>query len=187
MKIFEIEDTNSDSILELIERDCQPWLKEFKYIQIFRGIVNEYDEFIKKTVRKDRKPLHTPLDFHNNINEYLQKKFGFHRGNPVFASIGDPGVDYGDSLYRIFPIGNFKYIFNTEVDDLYPFIEMMMDDLDSEDISDMMDFFHREVGKFYTDKNLRSAPAGHEVMIYCESYYGVLYDSDAFYLVDKQF
>jgi hypothetical protein len=136
MKIrkFLNENSNKDETIELITKDCQPFLKECKNLGrfLYRGsqtIGNELSQskFIKKTpflysvlTRKNRTSSDTPIELHKYLNEQFKKKFGwFVRSEGVFTTFDEETASKYGSSYIFFPIDNYKYIYSNEVTDIY--------------------------------------------------------------------
>ncbi len=115
---------DAEDIVDILNEDCKPILNvlkkyDYKYF-LYRGSRSIADNFQKITPRKNRKPLNTPIKLHNILDKMFQKKFGWKaRSEGVFAA-GQlyPLDEYGPS-YLFFPIGNFKYVWSPEIEDLY--------------------------------------------------------------------
>jgi len=113
--------------IELIEKNCQPFLKDLKKLNnrnlLYSGRPVTID-FTKKKVRKNRKPKNTPEKLHQLIDDWFYDKFSIRsRSNVIFcifhyyeaALYGEPHV--------IFPIGKYKAVSSPIVLDLTQFIE----------------------------------------------------------------
>jgi hypothetical protein len=71
MKFYNyLNEENIDEIISLIKRDCQPFLKDWRKTGndfLYTGKKIKKD-FIKKKVRKDRKPKDMPEETHKIID-----------------------------------------------------------------------------------------------------------------------
>ena len=133
------EDSNSfDKIVELLERDCKPFLDEImknEQLQqhntidghvIFRGSRPSHNEEIddldiyKKTVRADRKSLDTNSEISNIFDDIFEKKFGVRpRSCGVFTTKNYQTTSAYGMRYIFVPIGEYKYYWNPSFDDLF--------------------------------------------------------------------
>lgn len=113
---------------ELIQ-DCQPWFKLSEGSRGFRGMRNrgaqhnnkatEQDIHKIKFVRTDRTAADNPQEMTNAIDDSLDKLgYNFvHRENALFV-VGDSGEASGfGTVYRIFPIGDFQFVWNPQMQD----------------------------------------------------------------------
>jgi hypothetical protein len=107
----------TNNLIETIKLECAPFLKH--KIPMFRGMADSNGQQGLNTVRTDRKPLHSDALINEFMNEYL-KSIGLPSRSEVLFGITNesPANSYG-SLYYIFPRGNFKFSWNTVIDDMY--------------------------------------------------------------------
>jgi len=118
-----------DNIYELLKKDCQPFLKELtnqKYKNFLYRFIDQSDDLIRyKKTRKDRLPKDTPDVTNYLMNDIWKELHGeIPRKEGVFVT-NDPnylGEDEGGKMTIFFPIGNYKYFYHPDIDDLYPFI-----------------------------------------------------------------
>lgn len=119
--------------LTMIYRDCAPFIREFIGPQkgntalqfLYSGRdVSGNPEFIKKRVRKDRKPADMHPIIHDMLDKEFQKRFGYPARSSSLFVTGDLYIasDYGSRVYLVFPVGKYKYLWNPQVDDLYTYI-----------------------------------------------------------------
>lgn len=114
-----------DKIIPKIKSSCKPWLSKIKSnpYAIFRGMGSKFeqaDKIIKKKVRTDRKPLDTELVEHEAIDNAFYDAFGWKpRSSGLFVT-PDPARSsaYG-SMMLTFPIGKVKYLWSSDINDLY--------------------------------------------------------------------
>jgi len=108
----------------IIRRDCKPFMDSIDnnpvYNTLYRGLMNAEGGVGSKRVRLDgRTPMTTNEDDHNDLNKYFNEKYGHPYRNGLFCSGNKyQADDYGD-IYVIFPIGEFDFIYNEEISDLY--------------------------------------------------------------------
>jgi hypothetical protein len=125
---------NFTDIINILERDCKPFLDEVKTNNIgpiFRGtqLVNntgyyKVDGLYKRQVRQDREPRDTKEDISKLIDDCFEEKFGVRvRSKGVFTTKKKIGT-YG-TPYLFFPIGEYKYYWNPLYYDLYASIKNM--------------------------------------------------------------
>lgn len=183
MKTFKqfLNEADND-LLAMIERDCGPFLKESQKAGfLYRGIqpggkdlhTQDVDGnklvYIVKNVRKDRNPRDTSDDMHDALNKWFNDKFGFKaRTEAVFAYGGDmfPTTikEYGDT-HIIFPIGEIKYVWSPEVEDLYVHLEAY-------EIENPEDAESNLKQLRYQSTDLHEAlKYGNEIMVKCDKYY----------------
>lgn len=125
------------------------------------------DKFVKKKVRKDRKPRDTPEDIHEWADNWFYENFGIRaRSNTMFCtSEASKTKQYGE-LYIVFPIGNFEIIWSHRLKDLYT--EWMV----TKGLEFWKDYFLTSFAKTYHKGNLQKAiKSGNEIMLHCDEYY----------------
>lgn len=188
-KSYSVEDVKKAG--ELILKNCRPFLQQINYnldeYALYRGIgINEKKLFIELSARlTNRHPSATPLKIHKFLNKQFENQFGHPFRNAVFAT-GDPGVaEYYSkeitneiiprfSIYSIFPIGEFEYIWSPDILDLYD----KLGEFDYGDITlskKVKEYIMDEIIPSYKNTDLLEAiKSGHEIMLWCEKYYGLL-------------
>lgn len=167
IELFEEEEFDQDAIVELIKRDCKPYFDASPGNRLmFRGMRGRSKtKAFKRTVRADRAPKDTSDELHKAMDDWFLEKFGFKaRSNAMFAT-GHATIagTYG-SLYAVFPIGDFEFVWSPNVDDL----TLRTENLRPDEIPDVLeDCEFRKTG-------LRSAiNSQNEIMISCREYYAV--------------
>ena len=99
-------------IVEILQEDCKPWLKEIEQADDFlwRTIGGVLVRDIQKyTTRQDRLPRDTNIDVHNFIDDLHRKNHGFRaRSRAVFCWNIHPKQN---SPNMMFPIGKFRYVY----------------------------------------------------------------------------
>ena len=171
--------------LDLIKRECQPFLQQWGQQPLIRGVKRGATNFIKKEVHlEDRVPKDTPRRLHTQFNKAFVNEFGLPFRNAMFAS-GDHAIakDYG-LPYTVFPIGDFKFIWSKEVDDLYGQWQRVEphrqhDDPESDEYWEWRlsraekRFTEQSVKKYQTTELNKAISSRHEIMLWVDSYYGI--------------
>lgn len=182
---------SENEINALIAKDCKPYLKQIKNEYLYRGMKSDFDAF-KAVPRKNRMPKDTPIVMHNLFDDIIQKLYAWKpRSQGVFATGGKNQAGIYGSIYKIYPIGNFKFLWAPTIHDFYvdikdEFINLYRHQrglpriMGYDDIIDKPAFiaeFSTFIKKSYTDKDLyKAAQSEHEVMILCKSYYAKWYN-----------
>ena len=185
-----------EETVQLISRECKPYIKEVKTNGVtYRGFksmdnaqkVNSI--LYRHTTRKARKPRFIPEELHKFMGKYLKKKFGWNpRTQGVFTAseitsrmFGQGG---GDRPRAIFPILNYKYILmrNLHLTKMYRFY-----DVATEEGWFNPDFLEKEgykkkiidIMNQYKTSGLKNAVQEQgqtwECIIKCNSYYSLPY------------
>lgn len=116
------EELSDDEILKILERDCRQFLKSCDNRFLYRGSKTESKEKTLRKIktRKDRTPRDIKVNTHTLIDNYFEKKFGIrYRSKSVFVSGSKGSAEYYGSVYAVFPIGEFTFIWSPKVVDLY--------------------------------------------------------------------
>lgn len=112
-----------NEILDMLEKDCLPFIKEMRKISpdilICRGSRKSIENIRKIKRRKDREPTDTPEWAQYILDEAFEDKFGWRaRSEGVFASDYGVADKYGNS-YIFFPIGKYSYLWSSVTKDLW--------------------------------------------------------------------
>lgn len=192
-----LEDPEAQAYLEKlidftdkIRRDCQPFLKELesntKHRLLYRGLKSTTQPFIIKHTTEERNIKDTPKFISDLFDKATEKIFGvkFRTQNVFFANpngniAGDYSIPSG-TVFSVYPIGDFKYIWSNRVLDFYEsdfYYEIITDIKTGNDMS--VDNMIKKIKEWkYTDTNLGKALNGdNEIMVHAKSYYGI--DSNA--------
>lgn len=177
----------TEDYIQMIKRDCQPFLNQLgnnkslqKDVLAYRGIKNLSGKvsggFYKLNVRQDRKPMSTSIKMTRTLDEWFERKFEFKARTTSLFSSGSftYAQSYGD-IFAIFPIGEFKFVWSPEVTDLFLWIDShFFQDYNDKAVYKSLD------GLNYTNQNLKKAlKDGKEIMISCKQYYAVRVDTKA--------
>ena len=167
IELFEEEGYDRDEAVELIRRDCKPYFDASPGPRLmFRGMRGRSKtRAFKRGVRADRAPKDTSDKLHKAMDDWFLEKFGFRaRSNAMFAT-GHATVagTYG-SLYAVFPIGDFEFVWSPNADDL----TLHTENLRPDEVPDVLEDCE------FRKTNLRSAiNSQNEIMISCREYYAV--------------
>jgi len=115
-------------IYPMLVKDCKGFLVEFLKSQrtsgfrwFWRGTDRQITEIGKVPTRKNRKPKDMPVKLHELIDFMFYKKFRWSpRSEGVFTN-PQPGavMPYGQYAYAFFPIGKYRFIWSSRVEDLF--------------------------------------------------------------------
>lgn len=182
-KQFLNEEHDYSKIIEMIKRDCGPFLNAAKHKLMFRGVAGLHSAqrniegrmvYYKKDVRKDRRPLSSGKIDHELMDEWFESEFRLTPRSTGLFGIGAKGFDFTNSYGSpciIFPIGPIKYVWSPKVTDIYVNMHIPAEDRETPAI------YREAVFKFledsnYTDINLDKAlETRNEIMVVCSSYY----------------
>jgi len=182
---------DSFRFVEQIKRDCQPFLQQvnnqpFNKFALYRGIHNTEEPFVTKEVRlKNRKPSDTSLTMHQIIQGYFKKTYGEAYRSAMFTTGDRSTADEYGTLYKIFPIGDFTFLWSKEIEDLYSILDEydlggaveFHKDEDPAGFKEVVNNFKNEVLTTYQTSELHTAILSrHEIMIRVPKYYAMRED-----------
>lgn len=190
-----LNEEDIESLIEKLEKDCKPFLEKVKNLnnilvrQSKKAPKGLYD---LKTVHINRNPRDTPIFLHKKIDNYLEKKYGWKaRSNGLFcwSTKKLSKVEKNPRVALVFPIGNFDFLWNPEVSDLYQLLVDISLDLHyrrPEHLDKDKDFeklwnalLEDKTLDEYTNKNLEKAlQTENEIIINCDRYYYVNMESE---------
>lgn len=123
-KLFESKfDVNQ--IKSIIERDCKKFIEEVGVAKFYRGFrqVERYEVMpglyhIYNT--KARSPKDTKIEVSDLLDDQFEKKFGVRPRKDAVFTTKDTVIasDYGNP-FLFYPIGDYKYLYNPNVLDLF--------------------------------------------------------------------
>ena len=188
-----------DDIIDVLKRDCQPFIKEFgvqPYNPVYRGTQKEMSDYILK-VRSRRKmvPKDTPKHLHDLMDELFFKYHGWKaRSEGVFVTHSrSTARSYGWPVI-FFPKGKYQYLWNPAVMDAYMSIEediipevdslenvSMVRHLTKDDVNDevFVNLLSRMING-YGNNGYKDIELSHEAMFKCYEYYIVSFENNAF-------
>lgn len=177
------DETAKANFLVMVNRvlkDCQPFLKDVEKMgaveSIWSGRRKDTDMF-RGSIRTDRKPTDTHIDIHNDLDAEFQRQFGWPaRGNSLFCTGDIYDADEYGVPYAIYPIGNWKFLWNPDIGDLYIWLRRnILSGIGNRDNPLLMTFFNKvmydEKGesiltmfeKWYKDWSKNGGPNGRYV------------------------
>lgn len=117
--INEATEFTSEEIAKILRRDCKPFLKE--KTSFWRGIEKRKTKDIEIfPSRQERRPKDTTKEVQKLLDRLFKKKFGWRpRSTGIFTLRYKVSVmEYGKP-YLFFPIGRFKFLYSSQITDLY--------------------------------------------------------------------
>lgn len=145
-----------DQILGFIQQNCKRFLtmNANDTLRLYRGEQKTVPVFIKE-IRTNRAPTDLSIEAHNYINQKLKAAgFKLNRSDTMFTT-GDKLTAQGyGTLYRVYPMDDFSFLWNPEVNDLY--IDMSDADLEDAPIEKVNPWIDGLIPGYRTD-NLREA------------------------------
>lgn len=110
-----------DEAIEVIKRDCQPFLKAVDGEPLFRGSKRPQHALITKIIpRKDRRAKDNSQSFNDDVDAGAVGIIGFNpRSEAVFSTSSQSDASSYGTVYLVFPIGDFKGAYIDGVTDLY--------------------------------------------------------------------
>ena len=151
---------------------------------LYRGM-NRTELALVSRVRKDRKPSNTPINIHNLVDEWFDKKFGIKfRSNAMFATqIKSTAKAYG-TLYVVFPIGEFTICSSNIITDLYfDITDLYFSSVDShktiQTVNDNINEYKSEIENLLDNADYKintpivDITRQSELMIHCDKYLAI--------------
>lgn len=111
--------------IEVIERDCGPWLAAAGGEIAWRGLdmevrIDSDTPMVRRRVRTNRKPRDTPQSYHDEMRSAIESAgLTANRHNSIFCT-GDhqTAQEYAyNSTAAVFPIGEFRYTWSEFISD----------------------------------------------------------------------
>lgn len=186
-----------DKVIDFIQKRCKPFLQEIRACHsrlLIRGKSDfNVDKFARVKRRTNRKPMNMHPDFMAFLDDVFQDVFGWRpRSTGVFAEFSKTIRSGYGTPYLLFPIGNFRYLYSNDIDDLYMddtlkspvifhpwkneitfndrIVGAMYSDLELEELG-KKEVMKRWVKKAFKNKNICKAKNDHEIMFDCDYYY----------------
>lgn len=176
--ITESVDDDLEYFWEKLRKDCKPIIKVYSNPAstgfMYRGSYKSTPGIIEVTPRANRRPMSIHPKVQLTLDSFFKDKFGVApRASGVFCtgSYSTAG-QYGSSLYSVWPIGKFKFLWSKTISDLFE--EIYDDNQNWMYWIDNPDKLKKYVDT-YTDKDILSAiKSGHEIMLLVKKYYMIL-------------
>lgn len=194
---------------------CQPFIKDIsKYSQLnflWSGRKGKPHVFYGR-VRTNRKPKDTPKEIHDVLDQAFEDNFGVKaRSQSIFCSIQPQKAKEYGTPYIILPIGKYKTIWSSQVDDLYIYLEQYIqneldiggafqgwDDSEPEDREEVLNFLEENlpdaIRRWYTDEFYMKGIGSRlrwkqEVMLVCQEYLAISedYREEAKRIIEEEF
>lgn len=114
-----------------------------------------------------------PIEMHNNLNIYFNEIFGWNVRNGLFCfgvteNYGDlTDLGYG-TTYFFFPIGKFRYVYDSKIFDLYFYLNEFNGDIKNDFINSIN---YVDTGLFSIIPNTGEDGRSVEIMMECSDYY----------------
>jgi len=185
-KLEDVLSGNVDDMLEeyakKIATDCMPVIRESRYMVIddpyyglWRGIMDKDLPVLTLSSRlSQRSPRDTPPTVHNEVNKFFINNYGRPWRNAVFATSSvQIASEYSSQVYKIFPVGDFEFLWSTNSTDMTDTLEK----LDNPETAEEIESLFREYNVDFLDYDLEAAiKSDNEIMIWADKYYAVNYD-----------
>jgi len=177
----------TEEIGKILLKDCQPFIQEMKQERqmLWRGTEMDIDGIKKYTAKRtERSPKDMPIWVHNYLNDLYVKRIGWPVRSGVFCYNENITDTYGKPKW-LFPIGNYRYIWSREIDDLFHiFVDWKMEyikdqrraGVDPNKISiknnDIREWATAVVEMIpYHNSHYGRAGARNEISVWCDEYY----------------
>ena len=111
-----------DEMITIIKKDCSKFLKEFGSTPVYRGTddIKKDNTLIRMKSRIDRMPKDTPKHLHDLMDDLFKKHHGWRaRSEGVFVTKYFSDAESYGKPALFFPIGNYKYLWSEDIEDLY--------------------------------------------------------------------
>lgn len=164
------------NVKDVIFKYCQPFLKQVGDSKLYRGmkpnnVLHDHRLDVDFTYGyvDNRMPKHTSKELHKSFNKAFIKEFNTPFRDGVMCT-GDymTAEGYGGNVYEIYPVGEFKFCWSPDIEDLYLYYELH-GNLDMEDYLDLDNKALDEVKSHYKITDLKQAiKSNNEIMIYCD-------------------
>ena len=123
-KAIRLSGTLDEKVFEiavLLFKNCKPYLKDLKGTTdvLYRGARG--GEITLITPRIDRQPKDMSIELQELLDDEFYAKFKWRpRSEGVFCSGKyDQAATYGSSVYTVWPIGKYDFIYSVDIHDLY--------------------------------------------------------------------
>lgn len=192
MLLKELEETsNTRKVAEILIRDCSQYLRDVDYAvdtyRLYRGMGNRNTEtsesvipdvlyFNEIDVNRKRKPTDVKIKYHNMLNDYFTKNYGYPFRNGVFVTGNINAAKKYGYLVVIFPIDGYKFAWSPDVDDMIYFRK----DNYSKILNDEVEYKTSDMKGAIKSKN--------EIMLITEGFYYIPYSiyDEAYFSYDLE-
>ena len=176
-----------EEVAYLLIRDCKPIIKELRKLKNkiipLKGLNNVYYNYAKCKSQLDYRP---PLDMwgwhHDIFNDVFEGLFGWKVRNGVLTYMCPSNkhtTGYGDNDYIFLPIGDYDYVYSTDISDLFSEVEDGYMNVEDEDelrgLIEHGDFTDDNLNYFDRDDHIKGRS---EISWGCKEYY--LFDEETY-------
>jgi len=188
MNVTEVEQDSKlqtpKSTAEYIYKHCQPYLNEIDFdienYELYRGYTKKLNlscATIKQSRLEDRHPRTASKILHDYLNIAFNKWYDKPWRNALYVTGSKiMAGTYGD-VYTVFPIGDFEYLWNFQIKDMFLTLEQFAPDIIYADavnedfINSITDFAKNHIKNQYKSNDLKAAIAlGSEIMVWVDRF-----------------
>lgn len=140
--------------------------------------MNDFDGYMKFKPYTDRLPKDTSKEISDRIDEEFNEKFGWlPRSSGVFTTSSKINAGFRYSRYKsepyiFFPRGDYEYLYNTEIEDLYIYFS----DANVNSYEQYEKNYSYAVSGYEYENLSNAIHSSVEIMFKCKSYYLVKYE-----------
>lgn len=184
----------ADQLLELIHKECRPWLKEIGDFNIttvvnpvFRGVNQSIRLYrIMKGARaSDRTPKFTQKEVFEIFDKAFAERFGWWvRSKGVFTGSEYIAYSYGSGQYVFMPMGKYRYVWSTKYSKVWhnltnPGNWELLTNRERKIHLDDQEQVAKEAVRYYRDKNIKGAMKADNVK------FEAIFECKKYLLIDK--
>jgi hypothetical protein len=192
-----LESFLDDQLIELIHKECKPWLSEIDDFNIttvvnpvFRGVNQSIGLYriMKGTRASDRTPKLTQKEVFEIFDKAFADRFGWWvRSKGVFTGSERVAYSYGSNQYVFMPMGKYRYVWSTKYSKVWhnlttPENWKMMTDKERKIHLDDQEQVAKMAVRYYKDRNIRGVMrtdnVKFEAIFECKNY--LLIDKDIY-------
>lgn len=145
------------AVIKSIDVRCGPFIKEFRRSGanqlLWRGsskALGGSKVMVQIKPREDRMPKDMPPEIHDQFNDRFKQKFGWYvRSEGVFTTAKRSDAESYGTGYIFMPVGEYEYVYNPQVPDLYSDVEGDQDAYMEWDSSSAYDDYEYEYEQEY--------------------------------------
>jgi len=116
------------TIMQLLydrNKDYMRWMSKSRVKDYMLSGRDGSKDYFTRSIRQDRIPKDMPQEISDEFDYMFKKRYGWKpRSQSIFVTGSHSSASaYGDTLYMIFPIGKFKFLWSSNISDLWTRIE----------------------------------------------------------------
>lgn len=178
-----VDQESIDNIISKLEENCSSFIDELRRKNIeplFRGTHKPVNEIVEIKADKFRIPKDLDMNISNIFNDCFRANFGVPiRSQGVFTSKSPYVTETYGKTQIFFPIGEYRYFWSPNVDDLYQYVDENLHNVyqygiyseeDDYDEEEQIYNFVDETVASYVDNQLDRCER-QEITFVCDSYY----------------